>query len=123
MHDAAVRSVAGLIDSGEDIMLTPQIMAEFWNVATRPLEYNGFGFPHEKAREELLRIESFFSLVSESTEVYAEWKRLVTHYGVTGVKSHDARLVAAMTVYRIPRILTFNAGDFMRYKEIEIIHP
>jgi predicted nucleic acid-binding protein len=123
MHDTAVRAVAALIDAGETIMLTPQIMAEFWNVATRPLENNGFGFPHDKAREELTRIESFFSLLNESAEVYSEWKRPVVSYGVTGVKAHDARIVAAMTVYGIRRIVTFNTDDFIRYKEIEVITP
>jgi len=94
MHDPAVRAVSALINAGEAITLTPQIMAEFWNVATRPLENNGFGFPHNKAREELTRIENFFSLLSETTEVYREWKRLVVRYGVTGVRAHDARIVA-----------------------------
>ena len=104
-------------------MLTPQIMAEFWNVATRPRINNGLGIPHERAREELLGIEGLFSVLDESKEVYAEWKRLIAAYGVIGVKTHDARLVPAMNVYGIPRILTFNAEDFSRYREIEIITP
>ena len=59
----------------------------------------------------------------ESTDVYSEWKRLVVAYGVTGVQAHDARLVAAMNVHGIGRILTFNVQDFTRYKEIEAIRP
>ncbi len=43
--------------------------------------------------------------------------------GVTGVKVHDARLVAAMKTYGIGRILTFNKDDFRRYPDIEIITP
>ena len=104
-------------------MLTPQIMAEFWNVATRPQSQNGFGFAPERALEELLHLEKYFSLLDESAAVYNEWKRLVTDYGITGVKVHDARLVAAMNVYGVKRILTFNQNDFFRYKEIEIITP
>jgi len=104
-------------------MVTPQIVAEFWNVATRPIENNGLGLPHEQAREELARLEAFFVLLSESPEVYAEWKRLVIAHGVTGVKVHDARLVAAMNVYGIRRILTFNKDDFRRYPDIEVITP
>ena len=123
MQNAAIHAVTALLNAGEAIMLTPQIMVEFWNVATRPLEHNGLGFSHERAREQLTRIEGFFSLLSESPEVYSEWKRLVVSYGVTGVKAHDTRIVAAMNVYGIGRILTFNSDDFIRYKEIEIIHP
>lgn len=80
-------------------------------------------FSHEQAREELVRLEAFFGLLSESLEVYAEWKRLVIAHSVTGVKVHDARLVAAMKVYGLSRILTFNKDDFRRYPDIEIITP
>jgi len=123
LHEAAVNGVASLIAVGTPLMVTPQIVAEFWNVATRPTENNGLGFSQAQAREELGRLETFFGLLSESPEVYAEWKRLVIAHGVTGVKVHDARLVAAMKVYGLSRILTFNRDDFRRYPDIEIITP
>lgn len=123
MHDPAVRTVAALIRDGEPVVITPQIVAEFWNVATRAVERNGLGWSHQQALDEVVRIEGFLSLVIESTDVYNEWKRLVVAYGVTGVQAHDARLVAAMKIYGIHRILTFNTEDFTRYKEIEAIHP
>jgi predicted nucleic acid-binding protein len=123
LHAVAVKSITDQIDAGETLIITPQIAAEFWNVATRPVEHNGLGFDHEEARQELARIEGFFSVLVESLDVYAEWKRLVVAYSVTGVQAHDARLVAAMNVYAIRRILTFNVRDFSRYKGIEIIRP
>jgi len=92
-------------------------------VATRPVNSNGLGWSHQQALDEVVRIEGFLSLVIESTDVYNEWKRLVVDYGVTGVQAHDARLVAAMKIYGIHRILTFNTEDFTRYKEIEAISP
>ena len=123
LHETATRSVSKLIEGSEVLMLTPQILAEFWNVATRSQERNGLGYSHERTHQELIRLERFFSLLSESSEVYEEWKRLVTSYGVMGVQVHDARLVAAMNVYSIRRILTFNADDFTRYKFIEVLTP
>ena len=33
------------------------------------------------------------------------------------------RLVAAMRVHGVKRILTFNAKDFARYVAIEAVHP
>lgn len=123
MHGPAVRTVATLIRDGEAVLITPQIVAEFWNVATRPVQLNGLGWSHEKALDEVVRVEGFFSLLIETTEVYSEWKRLLVAYGVTGVQAHDARLVAAMIVYGAGRILTFNVQDFTRYKEIEAIQP
>jgi predicted nucleic acid-binding protein len=124
MHEPAVRHVASLIQSGESLVVTPQIVAEFWNGAPRPSDRNGLGFSHDRAREELVRLEAFFTILSESPEVYGEWKRLVIDYQVTGVQVHDARLVAAMKVYGVRRILTFNAQDFRRYHNIvELIEP
>ena len=40
-----------------------------------------------------------------------------------GPKREDARLVAAMVVHGVKHILTFNADDFARYTEIEVLHP
>ena len=81
------------------------------------------GLTPEQARAELDGIENFFTVVGESVDVYDAWKNLVTLHGVSGVEAHDARLVAAMKVYGITRILTFNARDFARYKDIEVAHP
>jgi hypothetical protein len=80
----------------EPVVITPQIAAEFWNVATRPVEQNGLGWSHQQALDAIVRIEGFFSVLIESADLYAEWKRVVVAHGVTGVQAHDARLVAAI---------------------------
>jgi predicted nucleic acid-binding protein len=59
LHGVAVSAVASLIALGTPLTVTPQIMAEFWNVATRPVERNGLGFSHTQAQEELFRLEAF----------------------------------------------------------------
>lgn len=123
MHDAAVGAVATLIRDGEQLVITPQIIAEFWNVVTRPVEQNGLGWAHQEALDAIVRMEGFFSVLIETSDVYTEWKRLVVTNNVTGVQAHDARLVAAMKVYGVMRILTFNTQDFARYEDIEAIRP
>lgn len=50
-------------------------------------------------------------------------ERLVKHYGSIGKQNHDARLVASMVAHSVPAILTFNAADFRRYTEIEVLTP
>src|SRR5260370_42007605 len=42
---------------------------------------------------------------------------------VSGVQVYDARLVAAMRVHSVKRILTFNAKGFPRHVDIEAVHP
>lgn len=123
MHDAAVRAIADLLRASETLVITPQIAAEFWNVATRPADQNGLGWTHDQTLDAVAKIEEFASIVIESTDVYAEWKRLVVANKVTGVQAHDARLVAAMNVHGVRRVVTFNTHDFDRYEGIEAIQP
>jgi predicted nucleic acid-binding protein len=62
-------------------------------------------------------------LLPDSLVVHEEWRRLLVAYGVSGVRVHDARLVAAMRVHEIKHILTFNDKDFSRYTGIEAVNP
>lgn len=123
LHGPAVRTIASLMRDGESLVITPQIVAEFWNAATRPAEQNGLGWSHQQTLDAIVKIEEFSSMVIESTDVYTEWKRLVVAHKVTGVQAHDARLVAAMKTYGVNRVVTFNTGDFDRYDGIQTIRP
>jgi predicted nucleic acid-binding protein len=42
---------------------------------------------------------------------------------VSGRKAHDARIVAAMRVYGLSHLVTFNTDDFKRYAGITVVHP
>ena len=105
------------------MVLALQNVAEFWNVATRPIANNGLGFTIEEAHEELTRIEGFFEILSENAASYATLKALLTAKRVSGAQVHDARLVAVMKTYDVPQIVTFNVTDFARFTEIEAVHP
>jgi predicted nucleic acid-binding protein len=121
-HDVAVESVARLLASGEPVHFTLQNVSEFWNVITRPAISNGLGFSVAVAAAEVAKIERILILLPDTPAIYDEWKRLVVQHQVVGSKVHDARLVAAMLVHRVRRILTFNTGDFVRYG-VELLHP
>jgi predicted nucleic acid-binding protein len=121
-HAVAVESVARLLASGEPVHFTPQNIAEFWNVVTRPVANNGLGFATALALVEVEKIERALTLLPDTPAMYGEWKRLVVQHGVVGVKVHDARLVAAMNVHDVRRILTFDRGDFARYG-VEVLTP
>jgi predicted nucleic acid-binding protein len=98
-------------------------MAEFWNACTRPLERNGFGLSIAEAAEGARELEEILTLLPENAAVYREWRRLVVAYRVSGVKVHDARLVAVLRAYRIRHLLTFNEADFRRYEEVVVVRP
>ncbi len=124
-HSMVRQAVRTLRLDGHELCATPQNFAEFWNACTRPINRNGFGLtPHQT--EQLPRTaEQLFPLLPDSPEIYPEWKRLVVTYSVSGVQVHDARLVAAMMIHRVTRILTLNTSDFDRYtpEGIFAVHP
>lgn len=69
------------------------------------------------------KIEGLLTLLPDTPAVYAEWKRIIVEHGVSGVKVHDARLIATMKTHGVSRLLTFDLDDFTRYTGIEVMHP
>jgi predicted nucleic acid-binding protein len=119
----ATYAVAKLLRQKDSVFFCAQNIAEFWNVATRPAERNGLGFPPEEALREVTSIEDSLSLLPDVPAIYAAWKRIVYDYKVQGVKVYDARLVAVMNVYAVESILSFNSADFKRYDLVTALHP
>ena len=101
---------------------TLQNIAEFWNVATHPIENNGLGFTVALTLGEVTKIERVLTLLPESPAIYAEWKRLVVQQNVLGTKVHDTWLVAAMNAHAVRNIRTFNGSDFTRF-DVKTLHP
>ena len=122
-HSTILRAISVLYEQGEDLLVAPQNIAEFWNVSTRPKDKNGFGLPVESVAKRLRVIERFVEIVPETLKSYDEWKRLVKEKAVLGAKVHDARLVSIMRVSSVANILTLNAADFRRYDDITPLSP
>lgn len=106
-----------------DYCIVPQVIYEFWVVATRPLDQNGLGIRAAQASLEIARISTLFTLLRDERAVFEQWVELVTQYKVEGKTAHDARLVAAMQRHHIEHLLTFNVKDFKRYTHITLHAP
>lgn len=120
-HQIVRQAIRKLLEHSDEIYIFPQNCIEFWNVATRPVKNNGFGYSFEDADFFLRLIERVFHLIGDDARIYREWRKLVVDFGVSGVQAHDARIVAAMLVHNITHILTFNTKDFARYSSIGVI--
>ncbi len=107
----------------EVLCYTPQNLVEFWRGCTRPASANGFGLSVDETDRWAKLIERLFTLLPDRPEIHTQWRRLVVDCSVSGVKVHDARLVAAMRVHGLNRIMTFNVADFSRFSGIEAVHP
>jgi predicted nucleic acid-binding protein len=122
-HQEVTEALDHLLAAGRALFVTPQILMEYWSVATRPAHLNGLGLTPDTADEELTILEGIFDLVPEGLEVYPTWRRLVRAHRVSGRQVHDAHIVASMESAGIPTILTFNQTDFIRYRQISILLP
>ncbi len=123
-HDATLLAAVDAYSLRVPILcVTLQNIAEFWNVATRPSQKNGFGLSIKDVARQIDSITERFSLLPETTNTYVRWRSLVIEYNVTGVLVHDARLAAIMFEHSITDLLTLNAKDFVRFPFLTAIDP
>src|SRR5438270_6960291 len=87
---------------------TSQNLGEFWNACTRPANRNGYGLTPEETDRRARIFESRLRLLPDNPLIHPEWRRLLVSLGISGAQVHDARLVAAMKVHGVRRILTLN---------------
>ena len=111
--------------SGNEVLCyTPQVLAEFWSVCTRPTSAaGGLGLSPEATEMKARIIERYFVLLPDNQETFREWRQLVVDHSVMGKVVHDAKLVASMNVHGVTNLLTFNDDDFKRYPAIIVVNP
>lgn len=114
-----------LVDAGETLVVTPQNIAEFWNVSTRPVENNGRGLTNDQVRKMVNLICRASRLEYESPKSFLRWREIVDRRELKGIAVHDARLVSVMLASGIQSILTRNTNDFRRYEPegIQVFTP
>lgn len=116
-------AVDWLHQNGQKPVLLPQIVYEFWAVATRMVAANGLGKTPDDADSLIDQFTRRFPVKRDERKVCHHWQAIARKYRVTGVNSHDMRIVAAMLRHGIPSLLTTNPRDFQRYAEIEVLTP
>ena len=114
LHSVAADAVLELHRRGEVLHITPQVMVEFRNVATRPTAINGLGLSGVDTDALAATFEARFPLLTETPDIYPTWKALVAALGVVGKQVHDARLIAVCHVHAVTHALTFNVSHFTR---------
>jgi predicted nucleic acid-binding protein len=119
-NPAAAGAISSLLAQGDELFLAPQVLTEFWSVATRPAAVNGLGWPVDVVCGEIERLLDQFPLLPETAVVFGEWLRLVTKHKIVGKQVHDTRLVAILNTHQVARLLTFNTGDFKVFGEIAV---
>lgn len=113
-HVLASNAVLELHQRGENLFITPQVLVEFRNVATRPKALNGLGLSVVEAISKSTTYESSFPLLVETPDIFTAWKAIVDALGIVGKQVHDARLVAVCHTHAVTHLLTFNVAHFVR---------
>lgn len=116
-HEMSLTFLENLRARGSRLVLVPQVIYEYWTVATRPINVNGLGMSQDTVETSLRMILSEFRLLRDERGVFDLWRTLVSQHEVSGKTTHDVRLVAAMQRHQIRSILT--CRTFSGFQELK----
>lgn len=122
-REVARQAIERLFDDQNQPRIVPQVLYEYWAVATRATESNGLGFTVEDAQRMLSDLRELFPPLRDERGILERWEELVVKHKCQGKVAHDTRLVAAMVRHQITHLLTFNVDDFARFDEITAVTP
>jgi predicted nucleic acid-binding protein len=127
-HGLAFDALAELLGRNQRLVVTPQVLTEFWSVATRPAgAANGLGMSDSDAKANVEALVAEFPLASDTADIWPELWRLLEVVEVCGKQIHDARLVAVCHAHAIAGVVTFNVRHFDRFRTIppglEVVEP
>lgn len=100
-------------------------MIEFWVVATRPRDVNGFGLEPSVVATAVQGLLGQFTLLEEGPAVFSTWLGLVSA-GVRGKRARDARLAAvALTKWGFSDSHAERCGlcDYAGLAGLAVVHP
>jgi predicted nucleic acid-binding protein len=120
---AAIAAVKSARLRGYIPCIVPQVIYEYWVVATRSVADNGLGLTIAEAETDTAQLLDQFQLFRDERAIFDHWRQIVVQHDVHGKSAHDARLVAAMNRHGLAYLLTFNDADFKRFTEITALHP
>ena len=107
-HSEAVSAVKRIRQRGDEPAIVPQVLYEYWVVATRPADKNGLGLSPVQARQAIDEFTRSMIILRDERGIFMNWLTLVTDHAVSGKRSHDTRLVAAMLRHDLTELITFN---------------
>ena len=124
-HADARRAVAALEAGGHEMFLVPQVLYEFWAVATRGAggQVNGLGMSADEAERHVRAFRDAFPTLEDERGVFDVWFDFVLARGVRSRKSYDVRLAASCVTLGLSHVLTFNVRDFRGFAGVDALDP
>ncbi len=109
------RAARELIERHEGLVFPAQVAREFLVAATRPPASNGLGLALSQALESLTGFREHIRLLPEEKPLLPALLRLLAQTPAAGKRIHDANIVAAAMVHRVPLVVTLNEDDFKEF--------
>ncbi|MGC8785743.1 MAG: type II toxin-antitoxin system VapC family toxin, partial [Armatimonadota bacterium] len=107
LRHLAERAIEHLDAQGFHLLLSAQVLMEYWAVATRPsTARGGLGLTAEEAVSDVEAYRTWFATVREDERFFSIWWRIVQDYRVLGRQVWDARIAAIMQLHGIKHLLT-----------------
>ena len=122
-HVKVATALRRLLQENQNVWLAPQVLQEFWVVATRPVMSNGLGWGPERTGMEMGKLLSEFPLLEEYPDLFERWRKLVVEHDVIGKRAHDYRLFAMAELYDVPQLLTFDAASVPAGLGVRAVNP
>lgn len=109
--------------AGVHCAVTGQILREYLVAATRPPAVNGLGLQPEDALANVVTFRSRAVFLDEDEAVSRQLEALIGQCAIVGKRIHDANIAAALTVYRVPYLVTTNKDDFAFVEHAGVMTP
>ncbi len=88
-HADAVFAVQKIRQRGDQPAIVPQVLYEYWVVATRPTAQNGLGLSPSYARLAIDEFLKSIALLRDERGIFANWLEDVTNCAIVGKVAHD----------------------------------
>lgn len=103
--------------------ISGQVVREYLIVATRPLEQNGLGLGLPDALDNIAEFRSRTIFLEETLEVNNAFIQIIQSTGISEKRIHDVNIAATILSHSIENLLTFNPGDFVGIRNLNIRVP
>ena len=114
-HEVARENLEKVFQGPEPVRISRQVIREYLAVLTRPQTWL-IPITREEALDDIASLTDNFEILEDGPVVTDFLITLCRETPVGGRQIHDANIVATMLAYGERRLLTFNRGDFLRYK-------
>ena len=84
LYATARGCISQLLSQAFEPCLVPQVLYEYWVVATRAVANHGLGMTTNDAAQSLARLKSLFHVLRDERGILDHWERLVTSFDVQG---------------------------------------